>query len=477
LKKFLILASLSLLVIAYSCLVQKTGKKALFDLQQSGLAEPAKDSIYIIDAGVPEAGDPDAGYKYLLTGNAFSSGIPYELYKYVQRVKDREGSTLTGYNKFVLNDFVVFKSDAGNLVASPGCLHCHSQQFNNQLVIGLGNSYSNFQVNTKSYLKLLGAAIRFIYGKNSNEWRTAQPALAAGYVLAPDIVTEMQGPASAHRIAEVMASHRDPRTFVFRADTSYFSIPPAVIPTDITALWVSKKKNVFTVNAMEQGSFLKHLMSPALLSLKDTTEAREIYNNIKDVWAYILTLKAPKYPYPVNQELANEGKLIFEKTCSCCHGSYGDNEYYPNKIIPAVTIGTDSLMLKYYEKYPEYAEWFNKSWFATSSPSAFIKPQPGYISPPLDGIWVTAPYLHNGSVPTVEAVLNSKIRPRYWKRSFTEEKYDYEKLGWQYKTLAHPGRKKTYNTDIPGYGNYGHYFGDHLTGKERKAVIEYLKTL
>ena len=34
-----------------------------------------------------------------------------------------------------------------------------------------------------------------------------------------------------------------------------------------------------------------------------------------------------------------------------------------------------------------------------------------------------------------------------------------------------------YNTTLPGYGNYGHYFGDKLTGEERKAVIEYLKTV
>jgi cytochrome c peroxidase len=36
--------------------------------------------------------------------------------------------------------------------------------------------------------------------------------------------------------------------------------------------------------------------------------------------------------------------------------------------------------------------------------------------PPLDGIFATAPYLHSGSVPTVELVLNSKARPKYWKR-------------------------------------------------------------
>jgi hypothetical protein len=51
-------------------------------------------------------------------------------------------------------------------------------------------------------------------------------------------------------------------------------------------------------------------------------------------------------------------------------------------------------------------------------------------------------------------------------------------VGWKYWVKEVPGNKKNiYNTDKPGYGNYGHYFGDMLTEKERKAVIEYLKTL
>ena len=95
-----------------------------------------------------------------------------------------------------------------------------------------------------------------------------------------------------------------------------------------------------------------------------------------------------------------------------------------------------------------------------------------------------APYFHNGSVPTIEAVLNSKLRPTYWTRDLfhgtsagDSTKYDYDKLGWQFESLSAPGSKYVYNTTLPGYGNYGHTFGDLLTEVERKAVIEYLKTL
>jgi hypothetical protein len=62
---------------------------------------------------------------------------------------------------------------------------------------------------------------------------------------------------------------------------------------------------------------------------------------------------------------------------------------------------------------PEVIEWFNKSWFTSGENAARLVPYKGYIAPPLDGIWITAPYLHNGSVPALEAVLNSKLRPAY----------------------------------------------------------------
>ncbi|HEY6956285.1 MAG TPA: hypothetical protein VI385_13630, partial [Flavisolibacter sp.] len=99
------------------------------------------------------------------------------------------------------------------------------------------------------------------------------------------------------------------------------------------------------------------------------------------------------------------------------------------------------------------------------------------IAPPLDGIWITAPYLHNGSVPTLEALLNSKLRPKYWSRNFDKPEYDYANPGWKFKVEEGPGNTSVYNTTLAGYGNYGHYFGDKLSDEERKAVIEYLKTL
>ena len=80
-------------------------------------------------------------------------------------------------------------------------------------------------------------------------------------------------------------------------------------------------------------------------------------------------------------------------------------------------------------------------------------------------------------MPTLEAVLNSAARPGYWSRSFTTPEYNYENPGWKYSVHEKADNRAIYNTTLPGYGNYGHYFGDKLTYQERRAVIEYLKTL
>ena len=140
-------------------------------------------------------------------------------------------------------------------------------------------------------------------------------------------------------------------------------------------------------------------------------------------------------------------------------------------------IQTDSLLNVSNYQHPEFVKWFNSSWFAQGDHPARLQPYNGYIAPPLDGIWITAPFFHNASVPNLEGVLNSKARPKYWSRDFENPVYDYEKLGWKYEEKNKPGGTTVYNTDLRGYGNYGHYFGDKLTDQERQAVIEYLKTL
>jgi len=83
----------------------------------------------------------------------------------------------------------------------------------------------------------------------------------------------------------------------------------------------------------------------------------------------------------------------------------------------------------------------------------------------------------SAQVPTLDDLLYSAQRPKYWKRTFDNSDYNKEKVGWNYTVETSQTNINTYDTTLPGYNNGGHTFGDVLTDTERKAVLEYLKTL
>jgi len=112
----------------------------------------------------------------------------------------------------------------------------------------------------------------------------------------------------------------------------------------------------------------------------------------------------------------------------------------------------------------------------------FDKPVPpegaAYESRVLYGIWATAPYLHNGSVPNLWELLTP---PKERKSSFTVGGRVFDPKNVGYATDQPPPPKNgTFVTDpnnANGNGNGGHDFGTTLTPDERWQLIEYLKTL
>ena len=107
------------------------------------------------------------------------------------------------------------------------------------------------------------------------------------------------------------------------------------------------------------------------------------------------------------------------------------------------------------------------------------------MAPPLHGIWATAPYFHNGSVPTLQGVLHSPSRPRFWRSTRRMGDLNPQEVGFLYERLEHgqdgeplpQERVKIYDTTLPTHGNGGHTYGDALGPVERMDLLEYLKTL
>ena len=419
------------------------------------------------------AGDSARGYRYLTTGDFLKSGFPYDFFI---MAKGKSTNHLHRDGKNANVDFgynVVTNADSIDIVI-PTCMQCHAGIFDGKLIVGLGNSAIDLtDFGSKAKQLALLKSWKLTAPRKYNAARALITSMSA---VNPLMEPEVRGVNTADRLAALLVAHRDPQTLAW-SDAPLLNAGATVVPTDVPAWWLLKKKNAMFYNGFGRGDFTRFLMLSNILTVTDTTEAREVYSHFGDVLAYIRSLQPPPYPQHIDNVLATKGSIVFNNNCSGCHGTYGAGGGYPNLLVPGSVIQTDSLLFRSNQQAKPFIDWFNNSWFAKGPDPAQLVPGNGYVAPPLDGIWVTAPYLHNGSVPTIEAVLNSKRRPTYWTRDFNHPAYDYTHLGWKYETRDKPDGRKVYNTTLPGYGNYGHYFGDKLTDDERKAVIEYLKTL
>ncbi len=449
---------------------------ALVLLSLAFTIEFAGDKLTYIPPSVQRTGDSAKGYNYLITGNYLKSGVPYSYYKLLMPMDKHNYLNREGKNAFVPYDFNVVLSPNKTEVVVPTCLQCHAQVFDGKLYVGLGNTFQDFSNISHANNPVTNIGAKAMHLFSPKQYKAALPLFNSFDAVLSSMQTEVQGVNAADRLAILLVAHRNPQTLEWQKKP-ILNIPSGVVPTDVPAWWLLKKKNAMFYNGFGRGDFGKFLMLSNILTVKDSSEAREVNSHFGDVLAFIKSINPPKYPKPIDENLATDGKTVFTTNCSKCHGTYGANSTYPNLLIPASIIKTDSLLYLSNQQNPQFIEWFNKSWFAQGDNPARLQPFNGYIAPPLDGVWITAPYLHNGSVPTLETLLNSKERPKYWKRNLKKPVYDYEKVGWTYETPNQPQRRTVYNTSLPGYSNSGHTFGDKLTEPERKAVIEYLKTL
>jgi mono/diheme cytochrome c family protein len=343
------------------------------------------------------------------------------------------------------------------------CLACHGGSIMGQSYIGLGNTALDVQavfedLNAGSGLPS-HLPLRF-----SNVRGTSEAGAFAVYLL------ERRNPDLTFRTPHVDLDLQDQMC------------------EDVPAWWLLHKKKTMYQTGGADAHSVRSLMQFMMGSINGPAAFTSSEADFAEIQQYIYSLRPPKYPFPIDQTLATNGAAIFKDTCSRCHGTYGDNWTYPNKIIRLDEIGTDPARFKGITT--KLGDYYNQSWFAHGEkdrgPAYPVVNTDGYQAPPLDGLWATAPYFHNGSAPTVYHVLNSKSRPTRFTRSYhtAAEDFDPIKLGWKYRDvgpvdpkLPARERRKVYDTTQPGRGNGGHTFGDELTDEQRMAVIEYLKTV
>jgi hypothetical protein len=335
------------------------------------------------------------------------------------------------------------------------CLLCHGGSIGGKSVVGLGN--------TQLDLRLLFVELTKADGGT--------------FPIVPYVINSARGTVNAGMFSVVLLSLRN-------TDLSRRKFPLLLgsnLPEmDTPAWWNLKHKDTMYYDGRTPAESVRSTMQ-FLLGEKSLDEFKALEPTFRDINAYLKSIEPLKYPFAIDAPKAGRGKSVFQTNCSKCHGTYGANRSYPNRIVELDVIGTDpSRAVGMSDRMIAH---YNATWFAEEHPADVV--MTGYQAPPLDGVWATAPYLHNGSVPTLYNLLKSSTRPaRYLRPPSTDyEHYDRDRVGWSVRpvdsspSLTGDERRRYFDASRFGLGNGGHPFGDKLSEDDRMDLIEYLKTL
>lgn len=231
---------------------------------------------------------------------------------------------------------------------------------------------------------------------------------------------------------------------------------------------------------------------------------------IKEITAAAFATEAPVYTdfFPaesIDLDHAQQGEKLFEQNCARCHGSYQKGWSQPGAEKLALAEQLKTIQVNYHEQTfvvdvgtdPLRAE--GMKYFAdrlnelaiSKTIGTTVRPQAGYVPPPLVGIWARWPYFHNNAAPSLCAVLTrGDQRPTsYYSGEPLDRETDFDQECNGYplgENTPKNWRKKEYlfNTDKPGLRNTGHDEGIFLkngaeifSADDKRALIQFLKTL
>jgi hypothetical protein len=181
-------------------------------------------------------------------------------------------------------------------------------------------------------------------------------------------------------------------------------------------------------------------------------------------------IHAPRYPLTIDRAAASRGAAHFEARCASCHaGPESDKRLYS-----LAEVGTDPHRAEAFT--PVQAERFNK-FFAELETAGYEPPKEPpirstqkYWAATLTGVWARSPYLHNGSVRTMQELLTPPAaRAKTFHRG--SRVYDAAQMGYDDQGAY------VLDTTAPGNANTGHDYGTNLPADQKRDLIEYLKTL
>jgi mono/diheme cytochrome c family protein len=261
--------------------------------------------------------------------------------------------------------------------------------------------------------------------------------------------------------------------------TKYFMLnlpmDDTVGPDDIPAIWNLKKYDApgTTMNhAGDSHDAYSVIIDSALGVVGAAPKSNEEFlGHVRWLQDFLANRPPPEYPFPIEGALAANGEAVFEAHCAGCHASEKTG-----RRMALAGIDTDRARIDTWNRSNAIAANKVVAGMGIERKGLVEEDLIGYNPPFLDGIWLRAPYLHNGSVPTLRDLLEPVAnRPaRFWRG------YDlYDPINVGFVTQGEEAERfgTLHDTRERANGNGGHLFGTDLSVEEKLALLEYLKTL
>ena len=238
---------------------------------------------------------------------------------------------------------------------------------------------------------------------------------------------------------------------------------------DLPSLWNQRMRRGMSLHWDGNNNAVEERNKSAAIGAGATPDSLDLASMAR-IEEWILDLRPPSYPASrIDAARAAAGAALYKEACARCHAADGA---YVGKVTDIADIQTDPQRLESFTaalsvRMNTIGE--GKPWRFTH----FTKTN-GYANMPLDGLWLRAPYLHNGSVPTLRALLNPSERPVEFYRAY--DVYDWTNVGFVSSGAAAEREGVRFNTRDRGNGNAGHVYGASLDPASKTALLEYLKT-
>jgi len=240
--------------------------------------------------------------------------------------------------------------------------------------------------------------------------------------------------------------------------------------SDMTPLWGLGLRDGRALHWDGLNPSLKEVLVSSAIGNGASTKSVDL-EGLDRVGQWLRDLKPPAYPFPIDRAMAERGAQVFATECSACHATEGVRM---GQVIPVAEVGTDRHRLDTWTAAAATA--FNEH--AAGKPWQFksFRKTNGYVAMPLIGAWLNAPYLHNGSVPTLMDLLEpAERRPQRFYRAY--DVYDPVRVGFVAQGADAQREGEMFDTTKRGSANGGHAYGTALAPDDKSALIEYLKTL